>query len=572
MTSRQPFASNFPRLAAASALALGLLEAPISRSFAQQAGPDSADPAEIRRRFEERALPEEPEDPDLDVIPGPEPAPPEEDALLSFVLSAVSIDGATVFDPVEFGPAYTDYLTRSVTSDDVEIILSRITEMYRERGYFLSRAIALPQDVDSGMLRINVVEGFIETVKLAGDVPDPDLIRSYTDRIVAQRPLTLGLFERTLFLINDLAGLSVGVSLDATDGSSGAYELTLKITYDAVDGSAYMDNRGTRAVGRYQTWLSGGVNSIFGTGERFQLGLFTVPNQPKELIYLDVRYEQPIGRNGTYVSLAGSRSDSDAGGRLKALDTESESYSGTVRVGHPVIRTRRQNLWLVGSFGYLESREERDGAIRFEDRTRVARLRTTYSLADTLSGTTRFSFEASKGLEIFGASRRGAANLSRSTGRSDFFKVTSDVSRVQELVGGFTLALAARAQKSSVPLLSSEEFGVGGSRYGRGYDSSEITGDDGAAGLAELRFDAEINETYLKSVQVYGFYDVGAVWNTLPGGKSARESLASVGGGVRLTVTSSVFATIEVAKPLTRTVANEGDDDARAFFSFAARF
>jgi len=552
--------------------ALLFVDAPLNQSWAQQAATESADPAEIRRRIEDAELPARPVTPDVEFAPRVAPAPSIGEEPPAFVLSAVVIEGATVFDPVEFGPLYEDFLARAVSSDDVEEILSRITEMYRDNGYFLSRAIATPQDVGGGVLQVAVIEGFVESVGLAGDGSDSALIKAYTEQILAQRPLTLARFERTLILINDLAGITISASLDPSDDGSGGYGLTLNVSYDAVDGNIYFDNRGTRSVGRLQGWLSSGLNSVLGLGERFQVGVFTVPNQPKELIYLDFNYEQPIDQNGTYVSLTGSRSDSDAGGNLSAFDAESESYSGVISVWHPVIRTRRQNLWLIGSIGYLRSREERLGATLFEDRTRIARLSTTYSLTDDLDGTTGISVQGSKGLDIFGASKQGAAQLSRFDGRSDFAKVTAEISRDQSLFYGFALAVSARGQKSSVPLLSSEEFGVGGSRYGRAYDSSEITGDDGAAGSAELRFDAQVDEAYLQSLQVYGFYDIGAVWNTLPGGSSVRASLASVGGGIRLTVTPSVFATVEVAKPLTRVVANEGDEDPRAFFSFAARF
>ncbi len=568
---RRPVGCYLLPVALSAALALLLADASRNQSWAQQAVTESADPAEIRRRIEDRELPARPRDPDIEIAPQAVPTPVEDQAP-AFVLSAVVIEGATAFGMADFGPLYEDHLARSVTFADIEDILSRVTDFYRDHGYFLSRAIATPQDVTTGILRIAVVEGFIETVTLEGDVPDPEQIEAYSQRILEQRPLTLARFERTLILINDLAGISIGANLEPADEASGAYALTLKVDYDAVDGSAYMDNRGTRAVGRLETWLSGGMNSVLGLGERVQVGLFTVPNQPKELIYFDVTYEQPIDRNGTYISLQGSRSDSDAGGSLRALDSESDSSSATISVWHPVIRSRKQNLWLVGSLGYLGSSERRQGAVLFEDRTRVARLSASYSLTDNLSGTTGINVGASKGLDIFGASRRGAAQLSRFDGRSDFAKFTAEVSRDQSLIYDFALAVSVRGQKSTVPLLSSEEFGVGGIRYGRAYDSSEITGEDGAAGSVELRYDMQLDKPYLQALQVYGFYDIGAVWNIVPGGSSVRASLASVGGGIRLTVTPSLFATVEVAQPLTRVVANEGDDDPRAFFSLAAQF
>ena len=257
------------------------------------------------------------------------------------------VDGATVFELEEFGPLYQDFLARPVSSADVETILNRITDKYRDAGYFLSRAVAVPQDVTVGVLQVTVVEGFIETVTLEGDAPDPERINAYARRIVDQRPLTLAHFERTLILINDLAGISIGASLDPVDGATGSYELTLQVEYDAVDATVYMDNRGTRSVGRLQTWLSTGMNSVLGFGERIQVGLFTVPNQPKELIYLDVNYEQPINRNGTYMAFQAARSDSDAGGRLSVLDSESDSTSAMVSMWHPVIRSREEKP-LVG--------------------------------------------------------------------------------------------------------------------------------------------------------------------------------------------------------------------------------
>jgi hypothetical protein len=41
---------------------------------------------------------------------------------------------------------------------------------------------------------------------------------------------------------------------------------------------------------------------------------------------------------------------------------------------------------------------------------------------------------------------------------------------------------------------------------------------------------------------------------------------------VRLTLPQSIFATVEVAKPLTRTVSTTGDQDWRVFFSLSANF
>src|SRR6185437_9133865 len=83
----------------------------------------------------------------------------------------------------------------------------------------------------------------------------------------------------------------------------------------------------------------------------------------------------------------------------------------------------------------------------------------------------------------------GSALLSNPYGQSDFTKLTFNTSRLQELNDKFSLLAASAGQVSNAPLLVSEQFGFGGPVFGRAYDTSEITGDDGIAASLELRYD-----------------------------------------------------------------------------------
>src|SRR5262249_20222041 len=125
------------------------------------------------------------------------------------------------------------------------------------------------------------------------------------------------------------------------------------------------------------------------------------------------------------------------------------------------------------------------------------------------------------------------------------------------------------------PLLASEEFTIGGPSYGRAYDSSEITGDHGAALKLELRYGETTNSAYLQSYQGYVFYDAGAVWNRdAAGGEPEKQTLTSTGVGVRLNMSRSLFGSAEIAFPLSRDIASEGNDgeDPRLFFNILKRF
>ena len=127
-------------------------------------------------------------------------------------------------------------------------------------------------------------------------------------------------------------------------------------------------------------------------------------------------------------------------------------------------------------------------------------------------------------------------------------------------------------QWSADPLLSYEEFSLGGETYGRGYDYGEISGEHGAAFSGELRYGSNLNWRWLSEYQLYGFYDVGAVWNETSGDKYTMDHLSSAGTGFRLRLNDTLRTGFEAAKPLDRRVSSTGDRDWRFFFSAIATY
>lgn len=169
----------------------------------------------------------------------------------------------------------------------------------------LSRAIAPPQDLATGVLTIVVIEGYIEQVVFAGPGAEAEPLSRYADALTSERPLRSATLERTILLIDDLPGTTVEAELNPVDEASGIYELTLQVNVDAVDGFGSLDNRGTEGVGPLEAWVGAGLNSWFGARERLQASVFAVPNDPHELTYTDLTYDQPIGFDGALLSFSG---------------------------------------------------------------------------------------------------------------------------------------------------------------------------------------------------------------------------------------------------------------------------
>ena len=539
-------------------------------ALAQTTG-GTTDAGQIERRIDD-ATPQQPRRPERGTnLPElPEEAGDEE---AEFILAAVSLLGVETLRAEDLAPAYEDLLAQTITTADAAEIANEITRIYRDAGYVLSRAFVPPQTIDTGVLVVQVAEGSVTEVVFEGPERMPVDLAPYVGAIRGETPLTLATLERNILLIGDLPGIDVArSSLDEDEEGSGAFRLTLVIEYDAVDGTAYADNRGTPSVGRLQSWLSGGTNSLLGLGERLQAGLFTVPNQPEELLYKEISYLQPLGSGGTEALLSASHSVIDAGSSSGELNTESESHRFSLRLSHPIIRSRTENLWLNGFAEYRNAEESQSGAENFDDRLRILRARLNYNR----SGETFFSsavLRISQGLDVLGASRERAGPLSRFDGDPQFTKVSGDLSHSQSIYGGLSVQVSAIGQKSANSLLASEEFAVGGSRFGRAYDFAEITGEDGVAGSLEVRYGVEDAFGLIEFLQVYGSYDIGAVWNRNATGTFRRHSLSSAALGVRVNLPRSIFLSFEAAKPLTRQVESSGGNtDPRYFFSLSVGF
>lgn len=207
-----------------------------------------------------------------------------------------------------------------------------------------------------------------------------------------------------------------------------------------------------------------------------------------------------------------------------------------------------------------------------EDRISVLRAGGTFQIADALAGVNTFTTELSKGIDAFGITPKGSANLSRAKGDPLFFKGTAEASRLQRIADHWDIFVTATGQKSDVPLLAAEQFGLGGASYGSAYDTSELTGDSGVAARSELRLN---NPTSLpiNLLQIYSFYDIGKVWDPTNSTASLKQpSLADAGAGFRVNFNDNFSGSFEWAMPLTRNVATEADRTPRYFGSLAVKF
>ena len=513
--------------------------------------PATAQPLEQSLDDIGRALPAEmptemPAEPRIVVPPvgPPDPAPIIEDAPQTFVLTAVTIRGSTVFTLQDFAPLYEPYLTRPVAVADLVALAASITEKYRSAGYFLSRATIPAQSVRSGLLVIDIVEGYISEVRIEG--PDFAGIRERTAPVVGRRPLRLADLDRALSLISDMNGVSVSATrIEPEPADLSVHRLVLTVALDRTQASLYVDNRGAEAVGKLQAYGRAAFNSVFDDGDQLAVGLFTTPRSVQDLIYGEAAYSTIVNPYGTTLTASGGLTTSHAGANLFGLQTEGNIARASFLVSHPFIRSRTLSLWGNVGFEARNLRGEQLGITTYDERLRIASAALSIR-HNAANGNTVFYAEVSGGL----SGSENQALLSRADARTDFVKTELQLSRYQTVGQTFGVYVALSAQLSGQSLPASEEFSVGGAQFGRAYDYWALSGDNGLSAQIELRHGKDPGLPLLRFYQLYGFYDVGWVSNRNMSLQFREWSLASAGLGVRLTLPRSFYLTYESAWPL----------------------
>lgn len=555
-------------LVAGSSLA-ALLQA---AGVAAQVLPGPADVSQTRPAERQRILATEPESvPATQAASMPQVEAPAQAKTISVRLERIRFEGVTVFSEEELLALYATHRGKQVPLSTLWEVANALTQKYRAEGYFLSRAFVPAQEAEGGMFTIRAVEGYIGKVVNKGIPMRKDVLDTAVQALKAQRPITLAQLESQVLLLNDLPGLQVKTLLaPLPDAEDGAVQLQLDIVRESASGSVSLDNTGSRYIGPYQ--LSANMEYSLAPLHNTIATVVTAPFDD-ELYGANVLHQMSLGLR-TSLELMGGYTKAKPGYILEPQEIETKSFDAAIGVRHQFIRQREENLSTKVSFAMRNTFSDILSSSLTKDKTRALHFDMNYDRQDNWMGRNYVGLTMHKGVAGFGANDADDFFISRLNAKPDFFKVQGTYTRVQSLPRSWSGILTLAGQKASGSLYSSEEFGYGGSALGRAYDVSEITGDDGAAGSVELRYQGvpEWQNIYLTP---FLFYDVGKVWNDNPD-QVAAISASSAGAGMYFSHSSGLSGTIYAAQPLTKSIDaplyGGNGENPRYMFQFGYKF
>ncbi|MFN3826133.1 MAG: ShlB/FhaC/HecB family hemolysin secretion/activation protein [Micavibrio sp.] len=570
------------RLCAISAMTAGLLGGLSPSALAQLTDQTTtANPSRVQEQlggavFDPRVMPR------VEVREGVLQQAPAGAEKINFKLDRLNIEGVSAYDQDELNSMVADKLGQTITLAELYAIAADITRKYRNDGYILTQVVVPPQTIEGGTARLQVVEGYIGNVEVRGNgdhIEDAvQLARGYALLVQGQSAaLNVRQLERALLMINDIPGVSARSILSPSESAAGAADLLIMVERDTFEGQFSLDNHGSRYLGPVQVGAAAISNGLLGLNERVSAQMAYAPDEDfhDELVYLGLGYAMPVWKYGTMLDIAVDATETDPGYTLDAFDVKGSSRHVSIGMSHPFARTRNFNLTGRFSFDWRNVETKNNVENPRKDNIRSVRAGGRVEFIDSLMNVAYniLDVELAHGLGIMNASTDRDTNVSRPGADSDFFKMEAEYQRLQRLTSKVNVLLGVKGQWSDEALFSTEEFGVGGVSYGRGYDPSEIIGDDGIAGKIELQWNNPTAPTLIEHYQLYSFFDAGTVWDKdATTSDLKQETATSAGFGVRADLTPSTQTGAFVAWPLNRRVETQGDSDPRFYLNVSHKF
>ena len=244
-----------------------------------------------------------------------------------------------------------DYSRRSVKVDELRALTGRLTAYAKSCGYPVAQAVVPPQEVKDGLLEIRMYVASYDTVtvvKNTSDVTD-SVIEGYLQRLKTGETMTDRKLEKAINNLNDLPGVIARAVL-----RPGSEPGTTAVDVEVMDrpvwnNYVFVDNGGYYS-GRYRYGFNLEIDNPGHQGDKIVLSGSMSSHDTDSW---SARYEAPVGRDGTRLGVAYSRSEYELNTNdwYSTLgDSEGLSIYGLT----PLYRDRSDRLTLIYGYDHRE--------------------------------------------------------------------------------------------------------------------------------------------------------------------------------------------------------------------------
>ncbi|MGL5871283.1 MAG: ShlB/FhaC/HecB family hemolysin secretion/activation protein [Xenococcaceae cyanobacterium] len=468
----------------------------------------------------------------------------------SITVKKFQIVGSSVFSEEELAKITKPFTNRPISLSELFQVRSAITEFYTSKGYINSGAYIPPQELQGGVVVIQILEGELETINVTvqGRL-NSEYIRSRI-ALTAQKPLNVNTLLESLQLLR-LDPLIDNISAELSAGANPGMSL-LDVKVKSADSFALQgtyDNGRSPSVGSERRIAQITEGNVFGWGDSFDFRYTNTDGSNA----LDFSYKIPINaRNGTFTLAYGTTDNDVIEKPFDEIDIDSKSRYYELTLRQPIFQKpdREFILGLTGSRtesdttlldtpfplsrGANERGETRISALRFfqewtqRNEQQVFAARSQFSVGlDAFDATVNDNDQPDTQFFIW----RGQGQWVRRLGEDYLFLIRGDL----QVAGG-----------SLVPL---EQFSLGGFNSVRGYRQDLLLSDSGFFLSSEIRLPIFKISRIKGVLQLTPFIDFGTAWNR-DSVELNPDTLVSVGVGLNWQQGDRLNARIDWGIPL----------------------
>lgn len=483
------------------------------------------------------------------------PAWGEETKADVFDILEYRIEGNTVLARGKIEEVVYPYLGESKSIDDVEQARTALEKRFHDEGY-LTVFVNIPeQKVDNGVVRLQVQEGKVERLRVVDS-------RYYSLGAIKERVPELAegnvphfpAVQKQLAAINSTPDRQVTPVLRPAK-SPGKVEVDLKVQDQLpFHGSLELNNR--YSANTTHTRLNGSMryDNLWQRDHSLGISFQLTPSNTDETKVLSATYLMPVW-GGDYIAAYGvlSRSNVSAVGDVNVIGNG--NIFG-IRYIHtlPALATYSHSLTMGADYKDFKETTQLLGADGF--RTPISYLPLQLGYDGTLQAedsTTKIGLDLTFSVRGLGNKSEDFANK-RYLSSADFAYLRANLQHIQQLPRNWQASARFAGQLTNQPLISNEQFAVGGVDSVRGYLESNSLGDLGWTGSLELRTPSLARFLPAKSdAELYAlaFYDIGQVRirDPLPS-QTAQFDLKSVGLGLHLKGWQGFSGAVDYARAL----------------------
>lgn len=477
----------------------------------------------------------------------------------AFYVRRIELTGFSLPDERgELAALLEEYTRRSVKTEEFSALTARLTAYAKSCGYPVAQAVIPPQEVKAGVLEIRMYVASYDEVKLASNTTDvaDSVLEGYLHKMKTGETMTDRTLEAAVNNLNDLPGVTARAVL-RPGSAPGTTAVDIEAARRPVwNNYVFVDNGGGYYSGRYRYGFNTEINNPGHQGDKIVLSGTWSSHDVENYA---ARYELPVGRDGTRLGAAYSRSEYElhTNGFYDSLGrSEGISLYGLT----PLYRDRSDRVTLI--YGY----DHRKITNKYRFHVDIGTMRNEKD-ADVwhvgISGSQYLPNEFLQYDLIYWYGNMDAEDGAYIDGA--YHKLTGDLLKIW-YDGPWNYRIRTSWQLGSRALDGSEQFYLGGMNGVRGYGNGDGYGDSGWLGTAEVR-----RATGVEGLEAALFLDAGyakdRAWDR-------SERLYSWGVGLRYAMPNDWYAQLDYAwKIHARPDMSEPEDhDGRVWFQVYKMF